>query len=105
MEKRSILIVGAGKIGRSLIGQLFGMSGYEVVFSDIDKKLVDLLNREGSYKVVVKGESEEQIVVPNVRAVDAADREAVAEEVRKATIMAVSVGKNALLKIVPSLVE
>ena len=49
MEKKSILIFGAGKIGRSFIGQLFGLSGYEVVFSDIDEELVSLLNHEKSY--------------------------------------------------------
>ena len=58
MEKRSVLIFGAGKIGRSFIGQLFGLSGYEVVFSDIDAELVNLLNCKKSYTVVIKGEKE-----------------------------------------------
>ena len=62
MGKKSILIFGAGKIGRSFIGQLFGLSGYEVVFSDIDKELVDLLNLKRSYCVVIKGEKEEKLL-------------------------------------------
>lgn len=103
MEKKSILIFGAGKIGRSFIGQLFGLSGYEVVFSDIDAELVALLNREKSYTVVIKGDKEERIMISNVRAINGADEEAVTEEVKNASIMAVSVGKNALLKIIPIL--
>ena len=40
MTDQSILIFGAGKIGRSFIGQLFGKAGYEVVFVDMDESLV-----------------------------------------------------------------
>ena len=42
MADQSIVIFGAGKIGRSFIGQLFGKSGYEVIFrvgSDLQRKL------------------------------------------------------------------
>jgi len=42
-DRRTIVIFGAGKIGRSFIGQLFGLSGYVVVFVDIDRKLVNAL--------------------------------------------------------------
>lgn len=104
-KKKSILIFGAGKIGRSFIGQLFGLSGYEVVFSDIDKELVSQLNLKKSYTVVVKGEKEEKLLIPNVRAVSGADGQAVIEEIKNASIMAVSVGKNALSKIIPLIAE
>jgi mannitol-1-phosphate 5-dehydrogenase len=39
-----MIIFGAGKIGRSFIGQLFGCAGYKVIFVDVDHKMVDLLN-------------------------------------------------------------
>lgn len=65
MEKKSILIFGAGKIGRSFIGQLFGTSGYEVVFSDIDKELINLLNKEKSYTVIIKGNKGEKLSISN----------------------------------------
>ena len=105
MEKRSVLIFGAGKIGRSFIGQLFGLSGYEVVFSDIDAELVNLLNCKKSYTVVIKGEKEEKISISNVRAIHGTDEKAVTEEIKNASIMAVSVGKNALLKIIPTIAK
>ena len=100
-DHNRIVIFGAGKIGRSFIGQLFGCGGYEVVFVDIDPMLVNLLNQKGGYRVVIKGENEGELMVPNVRAISAFDVEMVAEAVSTATILAVSVGKNALSKIAP----
>jgi len=102
---QSILIFGAGKIGRSFIGQLFGLSGYEVIFSDVDLSLVQKLNQRRSYPVVIKGEKEERLLIRNVRAVWGMDREQVAEEVCGASLLAVSVGKNALGKIIPLIAE
>jgi mannitol-1-phosphate 5-dehydrogenase len=105
IDERKIVIFGAGKIGRSFIGQLFGCGGYKVVFVDVDAILVDLLNRRGSYRVVIKSETEEEITVPNVQAISALDRGKVVDAVSKAGIMAVSVGKNALEKVIPVIAE
>lgn len=105
MKDKSILIFGAGKIGRSFIGQIFGLSGYEVVFSDVDQSLVDALNERKSYPVVIKGENEETLVVPNVRAVSGLITEQVVKEVSQASVLAVSVGKNAIEKVVPLIGE
>lgn len=105
MTEKSILIFGAGKIGRSFIGQLFGRAGYEVVFADIDQTLVDELNRRKSYPVVIKGKTEETLMIRNVRAVSVLNEEAVKEEIVRTSIMAVSVGKNALEKIIPLIGE
>ncbi|MCK9641355.1 MAG: hypothetical protein M0R39_15730 [Prolixibacteraceae bacterium] len=105
MENKSILIFGAGKIGRSFIGQLFGLSGYEVVFSDVDLDIVHTLNHRKSYPVVIKGEKEETLLIPNVRAVSGLDQANVAREVSRASILAISVGKNALEKVIPLIGE
>jgi mannitol-1-phosphate 5-dehydrogenase len=105
MSDKIIVIFGAGKIGRSFIGQLFGLSGYEVVFVDIDQKMVDELNRRNCYPVVIKGEKDETILVPNVRAVSGANHDAVIQEISRASLLAVSVGKNALGKIIPLIAE
>jgi mannitol-1-phosphate 5-dehydrogenase len=104
-KEKSILIFGAGKIGRSFIGQLFGIAGYEVIFSDIDQNVVSLLNERKAYKVVIKGKQEEIIHVPNVRAISGLDSKAVIREVSNASIIAVSVGKNALEKVIPLIGE
>ncbi|MCE5345187.1 MAG: hypothetical protein LLG13_02700 [Bacteroidales bacterium] len=105
IEEHKIVIFGAGKIGRSFIGQLFGCGGYSVVFADVDGRVVNMLNQQGNYRVVIKGEKEEEITVPNVRAISALDKSTVAETVSTAGILAASVGKNALEKVIPVIAE
>jgi mannitol-1-phosphate 5-dehydrogenase len=96
-----ILIFGAGRIGRSFIGQLFGCSGYKVVFVDVDDRVVRMLNERKSYRVVIKSNLDEEILVPNVSAIPASDKQQVTEAVCSAGIAAVSVGKFALEKVIP----
>lgn len=105
MPNKTILIFGAGKIGRSFIGQLFGLSGYKVVFSDVDHEIVNALNERKRYPVVIKGEKEETLLVPNVRAVSGLDQARVVREVAQASVLAVSVGKNDLEKVIPLIGE
>jgi len=103
VNKNQIVIFGAGKIGRSFIGQLFGCSGFKVVFIDIDPVIIAGLNQQGSYRVIIKGEKDEEIIVPNVKAISALEKEKVIETVSTAGILAVSVGKNVLKKIIPDI--
>jgi mannitol-1-phosphate 5-dehydrogenase len=101
VENRKIVIFGAGKIGRSFIGQLFGREGYKIVFVDVDPFIISLLNKQGGYRVVIKGEEEEEIFVNNVQAISALNKPSVTEAVATAGIVTVSVGKNALEKVIP----
>lgn len=100
-NQKTIVIFGAGKIGRSFIGQLFSRGGYEVVFIDVYKPIIDELNRRGNYNVVIKAEKEQIINISNVRGVLSKDEDKVIEEISKASIMAVCVGLNALSMVVP----
>jgi len=103
IELRKIVIFGAGKIGRSFIGQLFGCAGYKVVFIDTDPVIVAGLNTTGSYRVIIKGEKEEDIIISNVQAISAFEIQNVIESVSTAGIIASSVGKSALEKIIPAI--
>lgn len=98
-----MVILGAGKIGRSFIGQLFSRGGYEVVFIDADTKLIDELNRRGTYNVIIKSKEEQILRIQNVRGVSVFDPEKAAEEIAGASIMAVCVGLNNIPKIIPLL--
>lgn len=100
---QKLVIFGAGKIGRSFIGQLFSRSGYEVVFIDIDKGIVDALNEQKCYKVVIKAAKKEVLKIQNVRGVLAEDLDTVSEEIATASVAALSVGKNALPHVIPLL--
>jgi len=91
-----IVVFGAGKIGRSFIGQLFSRSGYEVVFIDVFKPVIDELNLKNQYKVIIKSETEETLLITNVRGVLAGDEDKVIDEVSSAGILAVSIGQKGL---------
>lgn len=105
VDPNKIVIFGAGRIGRSFIGQLFGCSGYKVIFVDVDTTIVRLLNEKKSYRVVIKGDRTDEIIVPNISAIHASDTQMVAETVCSAGIAAVSVGKFALEKVIPVIAE
>ncbi len=102
VNNKKLVLFGAGKIGRSFIGQLFSRSGYEVVFVDIDEKVISGLNRHGKYRVIIKSDDgDETIWVENVKGVLVSDADKVIEEVAAAGILAISVGQNAIPKIIP----
>ncbi len=101
INPQKIVIFGAGKIGRSFIGQLFGTNGYEVVFVDVDPHIVQLLNQRKEYRVIIKSDTDTEIIVRNVSAISGLDVEKVSDAVATAGILAVSVGKNALSKVLP----
>lgn len=106
MKEKALLIqFGAGNIGRSFIGQIFARNGWEVVFVDVDELLLEQLNRDRSYRVVLKDPdgSEEVLTVSGVRAVDARDRDAVARELAETAYVATSVGSGAIRHVVPHL--
>jgi mannitol-1-phosphate 5-dehydrogenase len=106
-EKKKLVQFGAGSIGRSLMGQLFSRAGYEVVFVDIDSALVDSLNREREYRIVVRQAeaTDEVITVRGVRALDFRDREAVLREVADASLLCTSVGKGAVPQVLPAIAD
>ncbi len=102
IDNHKMVIFGAGKIGRSFIGQLFSLSGYEVVFVDINKKLIGDLNQKRQYKVVIKDNTGENIlIIRNVRGVCLNDTDKVVCELADANIAALSVGQQGLPGTIP----
>ncbi|UCB45214.1 MAG: mannitol-1-phosphate 5-dehydrogenase [Spirochaetota bacterium] len=96
---------GAGGIGRSFIGQLFSRAGWEIVFVDIDKNIVNELNRRGRYTVKIRDKKKESIVVKNVRGVQAQDSKKVRDEITEADLLSTAVGKTAVPSIVKTIAE
>lgn len=107
MNKKKLVHFGAGNIGRSFIGQLFSKAGYEVVFVEVNKELIQLLNERKQYKIIVKNNNlpDDIIVVNNIRAVDGTNTDKVANEIRSATYLSTSVGKDVLPKILPTIAQ
>lgn len=106
MFHNKTIIFGAGKIGRSFIGQLFGRAGYEVVFVDVNRELIDLINLHGQYRVMIKSEDgDEEIIVKGVRGIHLEDTSAILDELTGVSIVSVSVGQQGLPALIPILAE
>jgi mannitol-1-phosphate 5-dehydrogenase len=101
---KKLVLFGAGKIGRSFIGQLFAVSGYEVVFVDISEKIVSELNKCNEYTIIIKSANADEIIkVGNVRGILGSGTEKVAEEISGCDIAAISVGMQGLPGVIPVL--
>jgi len=99
---KKILLFGAGKIGRSFIGQLFSQGGYEVVFVDIFKQLIDALNAKRSYPVIIKSDKgNETLVIKNIRGLYLSDKEGIFKEIETSSYIATAVGQSNLKDIIP----
>jgi len=97
------VIFGAGNIGRGFLGQLFSQSGYEIVFVELDREIIDRLNADRSYPIHIVGEKEWTYTVEGVSAVHAGDTELIARHIISADILATAVGVNALPAIAPTI--
>lgn len=90
---KEVLIVGAGKIGRGFIGQLFHRSGYRLWFMDASPAVVNLLNKEKQYRVDIAGEEKDETeYIPVAGAFTASDKPAVQTILRNAEMIVSSVG-------------
>lgn len=102
---KKMFLFGAGKIGRSFIAQLFSRSGYHIIFADIKLSLIEALNQTGQYKIRIKDEEEEEIIISDVEGISVYDSEKVAAAISEASICAVSIGQQGLPSIIPLLAE
>lgn len=95
---------GAGNIGRGFIGYLLNKSGYNLVFIDVFKNVIDEINKEKSYDIYVKDIELGKISVDNVSGLYS-DSQEVVDEVAKAEIITTAVGPLNLSKIAPVLAK
>jgi len=92
---------GAGSIGRGFIGPLFAQAGFEVVFIDVNRRIVDALNGRKGYFYTVAAEVSYRVPITGVRCVDGFDEQAVIEEIATCDLMATSLGSAVLQKVSP----
>ncbi|KAJ7314385.1 mannitol-1-phosphate 5-dehydrogenase [Mycena albidolilacea] len=105
---------GAGNIGRGFIAPLLSRSGYHVVFTDVDKELIDTINEEKGYSVYIldtngsdadNGEKEVQPIV-HVKGVLSTTNDLIREiEHPKLKLITTAVGLPILDKIAPTLAK
>lgn len=93
------VVFGAGKIARGFIGQLLYLSDVEITFIDVNQKLVDTLNQEKQYHVYVLGDPSLDSDITNIKALHLSDDKEIAEAMKDADIMFVSVGGQNLTSV------
>jgi mannitol-1-phosphate 5-dehydrogenase len=105
-RRRRLVQWGAGNIGRSFIGQVFALGGCEVVFIDIDRKLVEALSEAGAYQVIeVSAEGEKVKTIEGISAISPDMHQELLEAIGGADYLSFSVGKNILPRLIPQAVE
>lgn len=97
------VVYGGGNIGRGFLGQLLYESGFETVFIDVNRELIDRLNADKSYPInIVCNDYQEEMIIKNVRALHSSDA---ADEIASADIIFTSAGVKVLPLIAPILKE
>jgi len=88
-----LLILGAGKIGRGFLAQLFSSAGWSLVFVDQSPGLIDRLNESSSYPVYLAGSkgNMESFEVKGYRALHTSQTEMIHEELQSSEIAAMAV--------------
>ncbi|TVQ23185.1 MAG: hypothetical protein EA382_10610 [Spirochaetaceae bacterium] len=97
---REIVVVGAGNIGRGLLGETAAREGWHVTFVEAVHAHAARLREAGRYRVHLSGAASETTTVTGYRVVDPADESAVAAVVERAVgsggFAAVAVGPQNL---------
>jgi len=98
------VLFGAGSIGRGFIAELLTEAGLEVVFIDVNKVLIDAINKQGCYRQVTVGSNyTKEKLINNVRAVDSSEIEKVSDEICDCSLISTSVGADVLQYIAPAI--
>jgi mannitol-1-phosphate 5-dehydrogenase len=93
MSDPSIIIWGAGKIGRGFIGDLFSRAGYRITFVDADKRLTKELGQRASYTVynLRSEKDQEKVSIDGFRILHTDEESEVMKALMETRIMAVAV--------------
>ena len=96
--------VGAGNIGRGIVGLPRHEAGYELVVSDVAEELITSLQGADSYTVRTVGEAPRSTVVDGFRALNSAqDPQALTEEIASAGVVTTAVGAHILRFVAPGI--
>jgi mannitol-1-phosphate 5-dehydrogenase len=93
MEASSIIIWGAGRIGRGFIGDIFHQAGVQLVFIDESESLINQLLQANSY-TVVRAKTEDNIeraTISGFRAYHTGQGKEIQEEINNTSLIALAV--------------
>jgi len=95
---------GAGNIGRSFMGQLFWEIGYRIIFVDVNKEIVDLINKRGECPILLLDaykNKEINLTIDKISALHVDEKEKISEAISNADIVSTAVGVRNLVHIAP----
>ena len=95
---------GAGNIGRGFIGGLLSNSGYHVVFADVNEAILNGINNDKQYKILVKDVECFDQTITNISAVSSITDDII-KEIEEAEIITTAVGPLVLKRIAPTIVK
>lgn len=85
----NILIVGAGRLGKGFIGEVFDKANWKISFLDKDEKVIKNLNEKGCYYVTVHREDKiEERTISGYKAYTYKDIEKMREDIISADVIA-----------------
>lgn len=93
---KQVLQIGAGNIGRGLIGRIFYEEGYEVVFADVSTDMVESLNEKKQYCVECASSEIRCVDVSIKGAINSQNQDAFNKAFKDSNVITTAVGASIL---------
>lgn len=104
--KKVAVHFGAGNIGRGFIGLLLIQAGYDVIFADVNETIVDQINREKQYDVILANAEQEKFTVKGIKAINSkTETDKLVKYISEAEIITTAVGPTILPRLAESIAE
>ncbi|HQE91546.1 MAG TPA: hypothetical protein PLH19_01625 [Anaerolineae bacterium] len=99
---KSVVMFGAGCVGRGFLGQLLSESGYALTFVEIDEPLIAALNARGGYTLrLVDNDWSQDINIPVTRTLYSQADETLVTTLAETSLITTAVGVRSLPDIAP----
>jgi mannitol-1-phosphate 5-dehydrogenase len=97
---KHIVILGAGKVGRGFIADIFYDNGYNITFIDSNRKLIDEMNHKGRYDILnlPHGAPPQRKTIHHFVALHIDEKERIGEALSGTTLLAIALFQNAFDK-------
>jgi len=102
MTEKTVVMFGAGCVGRGFLGQLLSESGYTLTFVEIDEPLIAALNARRAYTLrLVENNWSEDLVIPVARTLYSRADETLVTALAETSLVTTAVGVRSLPNIAP----
>lgn len=100
--EKTVVMFGAGCVGRGFLGQLLSESGYTLTFVEIDEPLIAALNARRAYTLrLVENDWSEDLVIPAARTLYSRANETLVTALAETSLVTTAVGVRSLPDIAP----